>query len=94
MDDAGEPAVAAGRERSVRGRWPIEPNICGRDNAIFTGRFVSLAAIAASVTCGHDEPFEPNPPPMKRETTRTFSVGTPNTAASLRRAPMTPCVAS
>ena len=47
----------------VRGRYPLEVNICSRVTSSFTGRFTNRAAIAASVTGGQVLPLQPNPPP-------------------------------
>ena len=46
-----------------------------------TGRPVAFAPSAASVTCGQVRNPEPNAPPTKGDTTRTFCAGMPNTAA-------------
>jgi hypothetical protein len=60
----------------------------------FTGRDTCFAAIAARYTCDHGPPLLPKPPPVKYDTTRTFSGGMPNARATLFRTLKKPCVES
>jgi hypothetical protein len=79
---------------SVCGLPPTGPNICGRASTSFTGRPACRAAIAASTTCDHVEPLQPNPPPTKGSMTRTVSGEMPSVFATVSRTPETYCVAS
>ena len=79
---------------SVRGRPPTGPNICGRSRTSLTGRPAWRAAIAASTTCDHTEPLQPNPPPTNGHTTRSLSGDRPSVLATVRRTPETYCVLS
>ena len=48
---------------TVIGRYPLEVYICARDSTSLTGRFTTLAAMAAKVAGGQVLPFDPKPPP-------------------------------
>src|SRR5437660_4041602 len=74
---------------TVYGRAPTRPNICFRVRTILTGRPTSLAAIAASTTWDHADPFEPKAPPVKGARTRTFESGIPSVLATNRLTPYT-----
>ena len=71
------------RRCTVSGRPPTGPNICRRVRTSFTGRPTCRAAIAERITCDHADPLQPNPPPRKYETTRTFSFGSWNAFATV-----------
>ena len=61
----GSPAVVAASVTVwiVLGRWPTSENICCRVSTSLTGRPTARAASAASATCDHGVPLQPNPPP-------------------------------
>ena len=59
-----------------------------------TGTPVTLAAMAASMTCDQGEPLPPKPPPRKCEMTRMLDLGMPNTSDARRWTEKMPWVAS
>ena len=59
----------------VAGRWTVLLMICARASATFTGRPAARAPSAAISASLLMRSFAPNPPPMKGEITRTFSLG-------------------
>lgn len=71
----------------MRGRCPVEENICSRVSTSLTGRPTSLAATAHSATCIHRKLFEPNAPPTRGDETRTLSSGICRYAANAVRSP-------
>ena len=73
----------------VLGRCPVDVNICGRVSTSFTGRPHVRAACAASATCCHKNPFDPNAPPRNGALTRTLSASIPSIAATIFRVPCT-----
>ena len=78
----------------VFGRWPTEVNIWARVSTSFTGRLVTRAASAASVTCGQARSPAPNAPPTNGANTRTPAGSMPNAAASVSRTACGYCVVS
>ena len=72
----------------------MQAYICSRVSASFTGRPTALEAATAIQTCGQASPLLPNAPPTKGDSTRTFSVFSPNRSHSISRTPNTYCEAS
>ena len=63
-----------------------------RVSAQRTGRPVRFASSAATYVYSPGAFFDPNPPPMYSQTTRTFSAGNPSVEAMPSRMPQMYCV--
>ena len=73
-------------------RLPAATFSSRRVSAHRTGRPVFFASTAAANVNSPAEFFEPKPPPMYSQTTRTSSAGMPSSRATSLRTPHTYCV--
>ena len=77
---------------TVAGRCPTVSNISRRESARFTARPGTVrAASTVSTVPACREPLVPKPPPTCGDATSTSSSASPNSPATVSRAPATPC---
>ncbi len=98
MNSPSNATIVPSLRAPARSRWTVAlrlpAEVCSsrRVRAQRTGRPVRFASSAATYVYSSGPFFEPKPPPMNSQTTRTLSSGRPSVSATAWRTPQMYCV--